>query len=45
MNKTNIKIDLNDAEDAEVGLALSFARKFKDLSDEQVSEIQRILDE
>jgi transcriptional regulator with XRE-family HTH domain len=44
-DKTNIKIDLNDAEDVEVGLALSFARKFKDLSDEQVSEIQRILDE
>lgn len=44
-DKTNIKIDLNDAEEEEVGLALSFARKFKNLSDEQVSEIQKILDE
>ena len=41
-NKTDIKIDLNNAEK---GLALSFARKFKDLSNEQVCEIQKILDE
>ena len=44
-NKTDIKIDLNNAEEPEIGLALSFARKFKDLSNEQVCEIQKILDE
>lgn len=44
-NKTDIKIDLNNAKEPEIGLALSFARKFKDLSNEQVCEIQKILDE
>lgn len=44
-NKTDVKINLSNAEEQEIGLALSFARKFRDLSDEQVCEIQRILDE
>ena len=44
-NKSDIKISLLGANESEAGLALSFARRFKTLSDEQVNELQRILDE
>lgn len=44
-NKADIKISLSDTSEAEMGLALSFARRFKDLSEKQVSELQKILDE
>ena len=44
-NKNDIKINLNGANDAEMELVLSFARRFKTLSDEQVNELQKILDE
>lgn len=44
-NKTTVKISLEDVDEAEMGLVLSFARKFKTLSDEQVNELQKILDE
>ncbi len=44
-NKQEIKLNLRDATEIEAGLALSFARCFKSLSDAQVSELQKILDE
>lgn len=44
-NKKDIKINLENANEYEAGLALSFARKFRTLSVEQVNELQRILDE
>ncbi|MGN1154660.1 MAG: helix-turn-helix domain-containing protein [Agathobacter sp.] len=44
-NKKDVRISLENANDAEMGLALSFARRFKSLSDEEVSRLQRILDE
>ena len=44
-NKKDIRINLNNTSDDEMGLALSFARRFKDLSEKQVSELQKILDE
>ena len=44
-NKKDIKINLQDANEYETGLALSFARKFKNLSVVQVNKLQKILDE
>lgn len=41
-NKTEIKISLEDEKKSD--LALSFARKFKDLTDEEVKRIQNLLD-
>ena len=41
-NKTTVKISLEDVDEAEMGLVLSFDRKFKTLSDEQVNELQKI---
>lgn len=44
-NKRDVRLDLNGLNEAEVGLTLSFARRFKNLSDDQVSELQKILDD
>lgn len=44
-NKEDIKLNLMGANETEMDLALSFARRFKSLSDEQVNELQKILDE
>ncbi|HJA81040.1 MAG TPA: helix-turn-helix domain-containing protein [Candidatus Mediterraneibacter intestinipullorum] len=43
--KKDIKINLENANNSEIGLAMSFARRFRNLSDEQVNELQKILDE
>lgn len=44
-NKSDIKINIANADSREKDLALSFARKFKTLSFEQVDELKKILDE
>lgn len=44
-NKRDVRLDLNGLNEAEVGLTLSFARRFKNLSDDQVNELQKILDD
>ena len=44
-NKKDIKINLENTKECEAELALSFARRFKTLSVEQVNELQKILDE
>lgn len=41
-NKTDLTIDLSNTENAEV--ALSFARKFRQLTLEQADELQKMLD-
>lgn len=45
VNKNDIKINLQDTNELEKDLVLSFARKFKTLTVEQVNELQKILDE
>lgn len=44
-HKTSVKISFENASESEIDLAMSFARRFKNLSDEQVNELQKILDE
>lgn len=44
-NKKDIRISLEDANECETGLALSFARRFRTLSPEEVNALQKILDE
>nr|DAO90694.1 MAG TPA: helix-turn-helix domain protein [Caudoviricetes sp.] len=43
-NKDNVKINLQNSSCAEVDLALSFARKFKNLTDEDMRSLRKILD-
>lgn len=44
-NKKELKISIENANEVEKDLALSFARRFKNLSDEEMDKLQRILDE
>lgn len=43
-NRNDISIMFNTDDNNEANLALSFARKFKDLDSNQIKEIQKILD-
>ena len=43
-NKDSIKISFNSENDIETNLALSFARKFKEINNADALEIQKILD-
>ena len=43
-DRNNISVCFDRENNNETNLALSFARKFKDLNNEQIQEIQKILD-
>lgn len=43
-DRDNISVCFDKENSRETNLALSFARKFKDLNNEQIKEIQKILD-
>lgn len=43
-DRNNINVCYDKKNEQETNLALSFARKFKDLNNEQIQEIQKILD-
>lgn len=43
-NRNDINVSFDSTNNQETNLALSFARKFKNLDDNQIEEIQKILD-
>ena len=43
-NRNDINVSFDNTNNQETNLALSFARKFKNLNDNQIEEIQKILD-
>lgn len=45
ISQPSIKIDLTDAEDANRETMLAFARKFKELDDEQLNKLNQMLKE
>lgn len=44
-DRSDISVVFDNANNQETNLALSFARKFKDLNNSQIKEIQKILDD